>query len=133
MTSAELESAIAKKGHARYRELTSDANPDAWQRELYRAEVVRIAAGDKPASPEYPSLLEMAGNLAKSAVAYVASGCENVDQAEYDRRRSICDACESYDAERVACKECGCPLRFKPWGKAMECPLEKWSRDHAES
>lgn len=101
--------------------LVSDANPDAESRERYRRVVERSAA------PAYPSLLTQAGNAATAAVRFAASGFARVDQAEYDRRRSICAGCEYFDAASERCRKCGCPLATKPWLKSERCPVGKWA------
>lgn len=119
MTPADLETVIARTGHERFRDLTSDANPDAAQREAYRGLVARMAAEQPPA---YPSLLTQAGNAAKAVVRFVASGGETVDRSEFDRRRSICEACPNMDKAQSRCRLCGCSLAVKPWSKAERCP-----------
>lgn len=48
MTPDDLESAIARTGHERYRYLVSDANPDVVSREGYRRVVREIASGEAP-------------------------------------------------------------------------------------
>lgn len=76
--------------------------------------------------PEYPSFLAQIGNAAKAAVAFVASGCETVDDDEYNRRRSICSTCEFQDAASDRCRQCGCRLSMKTRGSAFTCPVGKW-------
>lgn len=84
-------------------------------------------ASDAPA-PVYPTLAAQAVNLAGAAVRFVASGLATVDQAEYDRRRSVCLACPTgrHDAEADRCSACGCYLAVKPWSKAESCPDGHW-------
>lgn len=48
MTPADLETAVARTGHERYRWLTSDDNPDVEAREGYRRSVRELAAGPWP-------------------------------------------------------------------------------------
>lgn len=79
-------------------------------------------------APAYPALKPMVGNLARSAVSFVASGCATVDRAEFDRRRAVCQSCDQFDAAQDRCKKCGCSLAVKPWGRAMECPLGRWDQ-----
>lgn len=50
MTPADLETVVSRTGHERFRWLVSDANPDARQRDQYRALVARLAKGDPPAA-----------------------------------------------------------------------------------
>jgi hypothetical protein len=42
-----------------------------------------------------------------------------------EKRKAICDACESKD--RVFCKECGCFLIALQKVKKFECQKNKWS------
>jgi len=87
-------------------------------------------AGAEPTSPDYPPLATQLANAAKAAGRFVASGLETVDQAEFDRRKAICESCPSnqYDAGADRCVACGCHLSIKPWGKVEDCPLGHWSR-----
>lgn len=125
MTPDDLGKVIAQTGHERYRWLTSDANPDAKQREAYRRLVERQALGE----PEYPPLAKQVANALGSAAKFAASGLATVDQAEYERRRAICtQPCptERYVAAEDRCEACGCHLSIKPWGKAEKCPEGHW-------
>lgn len=80
-----------------------------------------------PVPPSYPSLATQAANLAGAAVRFITSGLATVDQAEYDRRRAICEGCKPYyDPATNRCRKCGCALAIKPWSKAERCPAEKW-------
>jgi hypothetical protein len=45
-----LEIVIERTRHERYRWLTSDENPDTWQRDAYRRIVIEMATGE-PAAP----------------------------------------------------------------------------------
>jgi hypothetical protein len=84
------------------------------------------------ASPsEYPPLREQAGNALKAAVNFVRSGFEIVNQAEFDRRRSICEGCEHMDKAKDKCKACGCALKAKPWSAVEQCPHGNWERPPA--
>jgi hypothetical protein len=127
MTPEDLEAVVARTGHERYRWLTSDANPDVAQRDAYRELVVRLAREDVPPG-EYPPLHIQAGNLAKAAVRFAASGFKTADRAEYDRRRAICAGCELFDAERKRCIRCGCRTDYKLRMASEHCPLDppKW-------
>lgn len=78
------------------------------------------------AAPAYPSLATQAANLAGAAVRFVSSGLALVSQAEYDRRRAICEACPLFDAAQTRCTRCGCSIAVKPWVKAEHCPESKW-------
>ena len=60
---------IARTGHERYRWLTSDANPDATQRDGYRASILRQAGAPAPPVPA-PSGPTSLGNCCGGAVGY---------------------------------------------------------------
>jgi len=133
MTQDQLELVVSRTGHGRLRALTSDGNSDVAERDGYRAVVeamfVQFNSPQKipPAESEYPSLLEQVGNAAKAAIDFVASGCDTVDQAEFDRRRAICLGCvEFYDAKQDRCRACGCNMQVKTWGKVFDCKQGKW-------
>jgi hypothetical protein len=97
------------------------ADPTRW-----RPILDRVNGDVEP--PAYPPLLEQAGNLLAAAGRFVASGCETVDQAEYDRRRAICRACPGgyYDADRDRCRACGCNMAVKTWGRVFTCEKGLW-------
>jgi hypothetical protein len=73
-----------------------------------------------------PSLVAQAVSVTKAASRFVASGCATVDQAEFDRRHAICEACEHFDAATNRCKLCSCNMAVKPWMRDVECPIKKW-------
>ena len=85
-------------------------------------------AGKAIPAPEYPPLATQARNLAGAAVRFVASGFATVDQAEYDRRRAICEGCPSglYDAAQDRCTVCACYVSVKPWSRSEKCPKGHW-------
>lgn len=128
MTPNDLETVIARTGHERYRWLVSDANPDAESREGYRRVVRDLAAGPPGAGgpAAYPPVLAQLGNAVAAAARFVASGCETVDQAEFDRRRAICSTCPHLDPEQDRCRLCACYLAVKPWSRAERCPDGRW-------
>jgi hypothetical protein len=118
-----LEIVVARTKHATYRKLCSDAHPD---HEMWRARMIEKATGEAPTPQAYPSLFTQATNLAGAAGRFVASGFAMVDQAEFDRRRGICEVCPNLDRERDRCRVCSCYLAVKPWGKAERCPEGRW-------
>lgn len=88
--------------------------------------LMAIQSATPSEAPEYPGLAAQAASLTKAAGRFIASGFATVDQAEYDRRRSICESCPLFDAAQVRCRSCGCSIAFKPWAKAESCPESKW-------
>lgn len=119
-----LEIAVARTKHERYRDLCADSYPD---HEMWRAEMIRQAAEE----PEYPSLLDQAGNaigaVARAVGAIVTGQPITVSDEVYDARTATCMACDHYDAAQGRCKACGC-LSLKRWGAQERCPLDppKW-------
>lgn len=77
-------------------------------------------AQQEPVKPKPPTLAQMAEHFAKAMVKWAGSGFETVDQAEYIRRRSICNDCHG----GWRCPKCGCLLRAKAALKTETC--EKW-------
>lgn len=82
--------------------------------------------------PQYPPLVQQAKNLAKSVLTFAKTKCKMVDQAEFDRRHAICEACDQFDAKQNRCMKCACYLAVKPWGKAESCPLGLWKVGDAD-
>jgi hypothetical protein len=102
--------------------------PALWERlrrpdgHRWRPRHDRLNAG----KPDYPSVAEMAGNAAKAAVAFVASGGAMVGQAEKDRRLDVCRACDRFEAAAGRCRECGCRMNWKARIESLDCPLGRW-------
>lgn len=70
-------------------------------------------------------------DVLKAVGAFVGSGFQLVDKAEYQRRLDICTGCDSRGDERVRgnqkrCGECGCYVAVKAQAVAWKCPLGKW-------
>ncbi|WP_165073325.1 hypothetical protein [Paludisphaera rhizosphaerae] len=76
--------------------------------------------------PAYPPFAVQAVSAVKAAARFVASGCETVDQSEFDRRKAICEACPNYQAADDRCLLCGCMLSIKPWSAVESCPDARW-------
>lgn len=76
------------------------------------------------AAPVTPSLAARAVGAVNDAASFAASGFQTVDRAEYQRRLTICDACDRRQGQM--CLQCGCVLAVKAWGAAWHCPLDKW-------
>lgn len=85
-----------------------------------------------PPSPEpfveYPPIATQVASAVGAAARFVASGFATVDQAEFDRRHAICEACEHFDAAKNRCRRCGCSLSYKPWARSENCPEGKWAK-----
>jgi hypothetical protein len=55
MTHKEAADIVAERtGHERYRWLVSDDNPDEWQREAYRSQVIGMALNKEPEPWQIP-------------------------------------------------------------------------------
>lgn len=117
MTPEQLEQVVAKTGHARFRDLTSDAN--AASREHYRRVVERLATG------ETPSIAEQAVSVVKTVARSAKAGFAMVDDAEYERRMAICRACDQFTAKQ-RCRLCGCWMKAKNRLATEPCPLGKF-------
>ncbi len=124
-----LEIIVDRNGHQRFRWLCSDDNPDAHQREGYRAIVISQATG-KP--PIYPSLFQQATNLAHAAGSVVASAARGeavtVSGGEQNRRMMICKTCDKFDIDSSRCRICGCFANLKTRLASQHCPDDppKW-------
>jgi hypothetical protein len=73
-----------------------------------------------------PSFITQLTNFAKAATQHISAGLPKTDDAEKERRASICDSCEELDREQYRCNVCGCWLRFKISWRDQECPKGKW-------
>jgi len=49
-----------------------------------------------------------------------------VDEKTQEDRLNICMPCEHYNKEKIKCRKCGCPLKWKTKLKYASCPLKKW-------
>lgn len=80
-----------------------------------------------------PDAAEMAVNLGKAAVKWVAAGFPVVTQAQYDERSAICGPCEYWDGAANLrfgkCKApgCGC-TKFKRWLATEQCKHPQGSK-----
>jgi len=101
---------------------------EAWERgEGLRSRVITEPPGER--LPPMPSLLQRAANFGRAVVEHAANGFATVDDAEYERRLSICRACPLFDAPAIVCRHeaCGCQLAVKARWASSECPLSQWS------
>jgi glycosyltransferase involved in cell wall biosynthesis len=72
-----------------------------------------------------------------SAVArWLRAGRPTRSDSETDRLFAICQQCERYDAERGACKLCGCRVSSSKWPllnkirmATENCPIDKWAAE----
>jgi hypothetical protein len=120
-----LEIVVAQTKHERYRELTAESHPS---REHYRKLVIQLATGEQP-KPEphaYPPLIEQATSVITAAASFVASGFRLVNEAEVERRLTMCHGCDQFDTEQVRCRSCGCFANLKARAESEHCPIGKW-------
>jgi len=78
----------------------------------------------------YPSISQMAQNLGgeiiKNVQSVAAGNPLSADDAEGNRRKSICNSCEFFNKEGDRCTKCGCFMAVKAYLKASTCPIGKW-------
>jgi len=92
-----------------------------WAEELQRRFPYRPRKGaTKPETKSSPTLVQMGKSFTKAMTKWAASGFEVVDEAEYIRRRQICNACHG----GWRCPKCGCMLWAKAALATEKC--EKW-------
>lgn len=53
-----------------------------------------------------------------------------LDQKYQEERLRICRGCPEYDAQKIQCKQCGCPLGTKTMYGHESCPIGKWKDDN---
>lgn len=98
---------------------------EAHEQKKRSQEASRKKKAEELKKTQYPSIAQQAKNLVQTAAA-VAKDPRWVDDAEYDRRMSICRECPLFDHKQVRCKKCGCKLKGKAKFKAGTCPIKKW-------
>ena len=49
---------------------------------------------------------------------------EKADDAEYDRRLSVCRECSYLD--NATCMQCGCYAEVRALKRAARCPVKRW-------
>jgi len=116
-----LDLAVARTGHERYRALCDDAHPD---HEAWRLTVLALAGEPVPAG--FPPAAAMATNLARSLWDWATSGFAMASGPEADRRRTICRACDRFQADSGRCLACGCSTAAKTVIRVEHCPIGKW-------
>lgn len=71
-----------------------------------------------------PSLVGMAGSLAKSMAQFAASGFRTVPKEIHAARVAQCAECEHQAG--MQCRLCGCFIDAKGWMPHEDCPIGKW-------
>jgi hypothetical protein len=90
-------------------------------------------------APTLPAPLTIAKNAASAAkrviTAAAAGHAVQVTEVEFQRRMTICIACENYIKETERCARCACFLTSQIVGKARlateTCPVGKWGKTDA--
>jgi len=78
-----------------------------------------------------PTIWQMVGNFAEATKDWAAKGFPVVQSSEFDRRLSLCRACEFWEEEarlgagKCNHTECGCS-KLKHWLATSKCPLKLW-------
>lgn len=86
--------------------------------------------GSQP--PTLPSRARQAVNFAKAARdtirEAVTTGRVMVETEEQLKRKAICLACETFNADKERCAhpDCGCYMKLKTWLTSQKCPVNKW-------
>jgi hypothetical protein len=79
---------------------------------------------------QLPSLPRMAANLGNEIVKTVKSVAVGegfkIEDAEANKRKSICNTCEFFNKAQERCTKCGCFMAVKVYLKASNCPIGKW-------
>jgi hypothetical protein len=75
---------------------------------------------------QYPSIPQMAKNLATAMTTYALDGFKNASDEEQERRLSICKKCPFYDELQNRCKACGCNSSLKTRIASSTCPQNFW-------
>ena len=77
-----------------------------------------------------PSFFDQIKTFVKATANYVAKGCQNVTEEQYQERMNICQSCEHFKDNR--CMKCGCKVGGDIVAKARwsseDCPIGKWPK-----
>lgn len=77
---------------------------------------------------EFPSVMEMAKNLASDGAKIIKNAAQGkstlVDDDTRTTRWSICQECPILQNDR--CLECGCFMKVKVAFVTSKCPINKW-------
>ena len=94
---------------------------------IQTARISNLASSNKP---NMPSLSQMAKNLGQDVLKNVQSVAKGnslgSDDAEANRRKTICNSCEFFNKAQERCSKCGCYMAVKVYLKASNCPVGKW-------
>jgi Family of unknown function (DUF6171) len=91
---------------------------------------MRSALGETPIAPSFPPVATQIGNavsaLGRATGQILSGGKLRVDDAEFERRMTLCRACDQYRG--VRCAVCGCVAKLKArlQSETGQCPLGKW-------
>jgi len=80
-----------------------------------------------PSSPRYrPGFVAKILGFVVAATKHVAAGSPQATQGEAAARLAICRACEHFDTDRGACRQCGCGMELKVSWADQSCPIGRW-------
>lgn len=77
---------------------------------------------------DQPTTLQRAGSFFKAVVEHVIDGGRTASDEAYDVRMALCAGCDEFDAERAACRLCGCNMTRKARWASSACPIGKWGK-----
>lgn len=88
--------------------------------------VKKQCKGGEGCTQQYPSTIQMISNAVTAGAEYIADGMKNASDEEIQRRASICESCELFDAVQRRCTKCGCFTSIKTVARSAQCPIGKW-------
>ena len=95
-----------------------------------KEQLKRLLIANANKNNSMPSPIQMAKNLANTAVATVKSVATgnpiNVSDDEANKRKNVCNGCQFFNKAQERCTKCGCYMAVKTYLKAATCPIGKW-------
>ena len=83
----------------------------------------RVKSAEESRGPEPWGVGKRIASSTRAAWGFVASGGATVGDEEFEKRKSICEACPHWNGRR--CAICGC-LSMKLHLPSERCPVGKW-------
>jgi hypothetical protein len=102
-------------------------NKDYFKKTIQETQIQKLASSNRGVYPSFTQMAKNVGGDIVKTVQNITSGEQiKTDDAEVNRRKSICNSCEFFNSAQERCTKCGCYVAIKVYVKASGCPLGKW-------
>ena len=72
-----------------------------------------------------PSVIRSVGNLVAAVAHHAVTGFHEVNDEEFTKRITICEACPFFTEKRT-CLKCNCYMDTKARWREQRCPIAAW-------